>query len=253
MPFTLAHPFVVLPLRSVWRQGFVGLVIGRIGPDIPYFLPADAIWGWPSTHTPLGALTAGATLAMLFLMIVVMLRPVLVEPLWGRSRQFLDRELGAFSDSPWMCLQALPAVVIGSGLHFATDAATHRGWWIVEHVTALRAELPVGFGAAVPVYHALQYLFSVLGLGVLAWWYQHEVRAIVPDAACNRAQRPRLLTALCVASVIIGVFTAVTAGDGYESVHGRIFQMTTMTVRTWLALYALLGAVLLLMQPRSAR
>ncbi|MFE3273804.1 DUF4184 family protein [Nocardia sp. NPDC059239] len=36
MPFTLAHPAAVLPIRRVlW---FPGLVAGSIAPDIPYYL-----------------------------------------------------------------------------------------------------------------------------------------------------------------------------------------------------------------------
>jgi len=46
LPFTLAHPAAVLPLR---RTGLVfsALVVGSMAPDFPYFLSvSDAIrWG----------------------------------------------------------------------------------------------------------------------------------------------------------------------------------------------------------------
>ncbi|MGH8296134.1 MAG: DUF4184 family protein, partial [Steroidobacteraceae bacterium] len=39
MPFTLAHPAAVLPLRRAPLLRTVPLIIGSMTPDVPYFLP----------------------------------------------------------------------------------------------------------------------------------------------------------------------------------------------------------------------
>ncbi len=39
MPFTLAHPAAVLPLRRLRLLRTVPLIIGAMTPDMPYFLP----------------------------------------------------------------------------------------------------------------------------------------------------------------------------------------------------------------------
>jgi len=245
MPFTLAHPIAVLPFRWIWRQGFIALAFGSLGPDIPYFLPASISNFGISTHTAQGALTLGAALALALLGCTVLLRPLLVAPLWGRARLFVERELGAFTKSPWVCLQALPAVAIGSWSHFVADSATHPDGWIVNHVAALRAELPV-LGIAVPVYHVMQYLFSILGLGILALWYQRELHELDGCVDPGAPARPRELVVLCVVSVITGVSSAIFAGDFFSSVHGHIYVMTTSTLATWIMLYTLYGAGILI-------
>jgi hypothetical protein len=39
MPFTLAHPAAILPLRG-WRYlRTAPLILGAMAPDLPYFLP----------------------------------------------------------------------------------------------------------------------------------------------------------------------------------------------------------------------
>ncbi len=250
MPFTLAHPIAILPLRWVWRQGFVALAFGSVGPDIPYFLPVGAVDFGESTHTAQGALTVGAGLALVLLICTIVLRPVLAAPLWGRTRLFVERELGAFTKSPWVCLQAIPAVAIGSWSHFVTDSATHQYGWIVNHVSALRAELPPVFGVTIPVYHIMQYLFSVLGLGILALWYQRELRSIDTSAGSGPPARSLALVLLCVVSVVAGVVAAVSATDFFGSVHGRIFVMATSTIDTWIILYLIYGSGLLLFKYR---
>ena len=251
MPFTLAHPIAVLPFRWVWRQGFVALVFGSVGPDIPYFLPSEMTNFGHSTHTAKGALTLGAGLALVLLVCTVLLQRVIAAPLWGRARLFVERELSPFAKSPWIWAQALPAVALGSWSHFVVDSATHPYGWIVNHVPALRAEFPPILGTPVPVYHVMQYLFSVLGLGVLALWYQRELHAFDATPDPGAPARPRALLLLCVVSVVTGVSSAVSAGDLFGSLHGHIYIMTTSAITTWILLYLLFGAGILLFGRRA--
>ena len=39
MPFTLAHPAAVLPLRGLPHLRMAPLVVGTLVPDLPYYLP----------------------------------------------------------------------------------------------------------------------------------------------------------------------------------------------------------------------
>ena len=251
MPFTLAHPIAVLPFRWVWRQGFVALVLGSVGPDIPYFLPREMSNFGYSTHTAQGALTLGAGLALGLLVCASLLRPVIVAPLWGRARLFVDRELSPFAKSPRAWAQAIPAVALGSWSHFLADSATHPNGWVVNHVAALRADLPPILGVSVPVYHAMQYLFSVLGLGVLALWYQRELHHLGAAPDPGAPARPAALLLLCVVSVVTGVCSAVSTGDLFGSLHGHIYVMTTSAITTWITLYLLFGAGIILLGRRT--
>ena len=55
VPFTLAHPAAVLPLRSARYLRTAPLIIGAIAPDVPYFLPGSFGRFMPDTHESEGS------------------------------------------------------------------------------------------------------------------------------------------------------------------------------------------------------
>ena len=50
MPFTLAHPAAVLPLRGVRHLRMAPLVVGAMVPDLPYYLPSRVARLVPATQ-----------------------------------------------------------------------------------------------------------------------------------------------------------------------------------------------------------
>lgn len=246
MPFTLAHPVAVLPFRQLWRGGFVALAIGSMGPDIPYFLPYQLTFDNANTHVAVGAVTWGAGYALALLIAAALLRPVIVAPMWGRHRALVERELGPYSRSAWMWVQAVPAVVIGAAIHFACDSATHRYGWIVDHVSLLRAQLPPVYGHSIAVFNVLQYAGSVLGLLIIAWWYGREIRDVAQTPDRPGPWRATTLISLTAIATFVGSRSAITAGDHFSSVHGRSFIMLTSTITTFVVLYLCFGVLLLL-------
>lgn len=245
MPFTLAHPAFVLPLRRRWPTAFVALVLGSMGPDLPYFLPGRLHPLLPQAHTPLGSVTLGPLYALVMLVAVVVLRPVLVAPLWDRHRVLVDALLLPYARTlrPW--LHAVPALVLGSALHYACDSATHRYGWIVGALPALEAPLIVGESRPLPVFSALQYASSLLGLALMAWWYVTELRAAPPPAVPDgRSSRWELLS-LAVVSAGLGIRAARDAGPAYGSVHGQLYKALTVGTASFAMLYVVLGCTLL--------
>ena len=71
MPFTLAHPAAVLPLRGIRFLRMAPLVIGALTPDVPYYLPLGPS-GRPlrlglDTHSLVSAFTVDLALGMALL------------------------------------------------------------------------------------------------------------------------------------------------------------------------------------------
>ena len=250
MPFTLAHPFAALPFRNVWRQGFIALAYGTVGPDIPYFLPRQLAEHLGETHTWSGAVTWGASLAFALLVATVLLRPLITAPMWGRHKVLVELELAPFSRSPWMWAQAVPAVMIGSVIHVACDSTTHRWGWIVRHVPALSRPLPAALKNPVAVYTALQYGVSVAGLLILASWYRRELQAIAPVADAPGPWRARVILVLCLVATYVGAHAAIAGGDAFASVHDRSYIMLTGSITTFVTLYLLLGLSLVIARQR---
>ena len=179
MPFTLAHPAAVVPLRRYFGRFNIlsALVIGSITPDLHYFFPLQ-----PErvvTHS----------LAALFwyclpfgLVLYVAFHTLLKTPLlmlWPRA---VSRRLLAFSSrwpqASWLAVAV--ALLIGAISHLGWDAFTHgdsrigRAWPVLRTVIFRIGDDPTR------LYDLLQYLGAALGVGLLAWWSWRWLRAATP-------------------------------------------------------------------------
>ena len=158
MPFTLAHPALVLPLR---RTGLPmsALVIGAMVPDIPRIIGQVEVKAW--THSAVGVLTVDLVLGLAVL------------ALW---HYLYRRPMADLAPDPWRnrlpdavrmgrrdWLLAVPAVVLGAAIHVVWDSFTHDDGWGVRHVGPLQ-DLYAGH----PGYAWGQYGSSVVGLVALA-------------------------------------------------------------------------------------
>ncbi len=68
VPFTLAHPAAILPLRRVWRLRTAPLIIGALIPDLPYYVPGSIGRFLPETHNLEGSVTVCLALGYLALL-----------------------------------------------------------------------------------------------------------------------------------------------------------------------------------------
>ncbi|MBV8909689.1 MAG: DUF4184 family protein, partial [Gammaproteobacteria bacterium] len=93
MPFTLAHPAAVLPLRRIRYLRTAPLLIGALIPDLPYYVPGAVARLLGQTHTFVGSLTVCPLLAYVALAALYVLRTPLTALLPARAR--------------WLCLQTL--------------------------------------------------------------------------------------------------------------------------------------------------
>ncbi|WP_458688842.1 DUF4184 family protein [Nocardia tengchongensis] len=164
MPFTLAHPAAVLPLRRVlW---FPGLVAGSIAPDLPYYLWTGV--DGSVTHS-LPGLPVDALLGAILVAVGAMLRGT-VSGMLGK----------AITMSRPRVVTAVAALVIGAVTHLAWDEFTHTDGIAVRHWELLR-ESVIGPHR---VYNVIGYLSSIGGMLLLAGyaiaWYR-RARPVAPD------------------------------------------------------------------------
>ena len=186
MPFTLAHPAAVLPLRGVRHLRMAPLVVGAVVPDLPYYLPGGRYL--PVTHAFVHSFSVDLLLGYALLASLVVLQRPLTALLSVRARALCLRALLPFR-RPIEWAFAAPAILLGVWTHLLWDSFTHKDGWIVHRVEALSAPLAVGAYNST-MYHALQYLSSVVGLCVLVLWYVRLPTPAVtvgPDAARSPA------------------------------------------------------------------
>jgi hypothetical protein len=258
VPFTLAHPAAVLPLRAVRHLRTAPLFVGAMVPDLPAYLPGGIARYVPLTHAFAHSYTIDLALGYASLAALFLLRRPLTALLGGRARELCLRALAPFRQaSAWV--QAAPAILLGVWTHLLWDSFTHKDGWIVHRIAALRAPFSLGTYDGT-VYHALQYLSSVLGLCVLVLWYDRlatPAQAAGSGAGTSRsAAGPVLLLAVSVA-VLIGAVQAVGHFEQTRSVY-RTLDLLLIAVLRWFALMYLTAGIVLTLergaqQPPAAR
>lgn len=247
MPFTLAHPAAVMPLRRIRYLPTIALVVGSLLPDLPYYLPSRAHTEvWFDLHSLSGSVVVGIPLGMLVLAAVVLLRRQLTALLPERARWVAMREAEALVARPVSWLLAIPALLIGSWTHILWDGFTHSGTWIARRVDALNAPVELGDLYTGPLSHVLQYVSSIAGLLIIAYWYKLAVAEAPPDldSPGNRSHRRRMLLAVTVAAIAIGTLHALH-GVQYPAprVYLLIYLLLTRTVAWFMLLYILAGTL----------
>lgn len=247
MPFTLAHPAAVLPLRRVPRLRMAPLSIGAVAPDLPYYLPGNLKAAIPETHELAHSFSVDLAIGLLTLALLYLLRHPLTALLSGRARGLILQALAPYARlGPW--LWAVPAVLLGVWTHLLWDSFTHTYGFMVHRVAALSAPVSVGPYTG-PLFHVLQYLSSVFGLTCMAVWYLSlhapPPRGSDPEAA--RSAVVPLLVLIGAAALLIG---GVQATVHYTQQPGDVYRtiniLLTRGLAWFAALYLIAGGLLTL-------
>jgi hypothetical protein len=245
VPFTLAHPAAVLPLRGVRHLRLAPLIVGAVVPDLPYYLPGGIARYLPLTHAFVHSFTIDLLLGYALLASLVVLRRPLTALLSARARALCLHALLPLQ-RPIEWVFAAPAILLGVWTHLLWDSFTHKDGWMVHRVEALSAPLILGPYNGT-VFHALQYLSSVVGLCVLVLWYGRLSTPAVttgPDAARSAAGPVLLL--VVVAALLIGGVQGMEQFEHTHSVYRALYVLLTDALTWFAALYLTAGIVLTL-------
>ena len=187
MPFPLAHPAAVLPLRRVPYLNFAALVIGSITPDLSYCLEryrADIL-----AHSLRGCLLFSLPVGWFIVGIFRAVAEPLMEVLPSAHRRALLPACHSWNQ-PWFAVPV--SVVIGAVTHVILDGFTHElGWW-VERSSFLQWKLLVVSGHSFQVFRLLWHIASWGGLFLLWRAYARVLKdsgvpsRTAPEAAADR-------------------------------------------------------------------
>lgn len=148
VPFTLAHPAAVLPLRRfLW---FPGLVAGAMAPDLGYYLPVLP------THDVLG----GSLAAVVLLLVGRLLLPSVM----ALAPEFVRTRVSRPGDVRRPFMRAL-SIVVGVLTHLLWDAFTQTDGWFVQRWDWLT----VSVAGPHRLYNVIGYVSSLGGLVLLLW------------------------------------------------------------------------------------
>jgi hypothetical protein len=249
VPFTLAHPVAVWPLRRL-RSQLVPLIIGSIAPDLPDYMPAALANHFSLTHHASGVLRNDMPLGLLALVAVVVLRGPLTELAGPRTGPLFRDALERFARTPHSWLAAPLSVFIGICSHLLWDSITHEDTWLVLRVPWLATPVTV-LGHTAELAHLLQYLSSVAGVGLLLLWYRSCVSALPVPRAQAPGRRGQVLAGVVAAALIIGVGEALGPAQG-QTMYRIAFLLLTRTM-AWFALLYLVAGIVMSLRSRSQK
>lgn len=215
MPFPLAHPAAVLPLRSCSKSlSFAALVTASVVPDIAYFaddyskfnhvlvgvfgswadkIPfVDSKWEWSDfSHSIVGSLVFCLPIGLLVQAAFYPLRTALVSTFPNPHRAVLLPLCNSARRSVWVIGRSL---LIGTWIHLFWDLFTHdnarstRTWELVRRVLGLSAPTQS------VVQRVVWVVSSVGGAAALIIVYLGFLRRNkTPWLVFNSAEAPRLL------------------------------------------------------------
>lgn len=254
MPFTLAHPAAVIPLRRWPLMATIPLIIGSLSPDLatrlPWRLAAQQGWLPPHAHSVLGTLVVDLPLGLLLLCLLVWLRTPLTAPLWQPHRRYVRQAILDLAAVPHWWLKAIPPLLVGSWTHIVWDSFTHQNRFMVRNLPFLDVYLFPGTDHPMPLYHALQYLCSALGLLAVVFWYWHSLRQSGLRGT-GRVWRKYLLAALVLAALGLGVLRLIALPWPVMQIpfYYRVGIVLATAITAFGTLYLLTGLALTRLRP----
>jgi hypothetical protein len=136
MPFPLAHPAAVLPLRHVRTLCFPALVIGSLSPDFAYLFAGSNLSRL--SHHILGSFLFCLPAGLLAFAVFELIRRPLVAVLPSPHRQALH-SLSEPRRHRWPAIAL--SILIGAWTHILLDALTRESQILVTYLGPLRDEL----------------------------------------------------------------------------------------------------------------
>jgi hypothetical protein len=241
LPFTLAHPAIVVPLA--WRRSrciiLSALVVGSMSPDFEYFfwLQTKRTIGHELVGIPLMCVPAGLAVLWLFHRFI---KQELIDLCPRGIRLRLEPLRAPLAFTPLGRFVAiLFCLAIGAITHIVWDDFTHAHGWFATHTALSQTPLFRLGDRTVRLYNALQYGCSIVGLTLLAWWtyawlrHQPELGPLIttaPKAALQEWARPVFLLAVAASAALVYGLFFVQGGREYRLNCGLLFGISTAFV-----------------------
>jgi hypothetical protein len=181
MPFPLAHPAAVLPLRRFCphRLSLPALMLGSLAPDTSYLL--GRFHGSEFAHTLLGSFGFCLPAGLLLFLVFQAIREPLANALPAPHRHALVPLCGRPAARASIVLGSL---LLGIWSHLVLDAVTRESRLVVAHLPLFQDELASIQSQGVQPYRILWYAFTGLGLAWLGLAYLRFLKQSTGSMRC---------------------------------------------------------------------
>ena len=171
MPFTFAHPAIVLPLTWLSKRWYslTGLVIGSVTPDFEYFIRMKVQSTY--SHTWPGLVYFDLPVGLLLCFIF---HGIVRNSLFENLPAVLKKHLMMFTSFNWLgdfkrrWLVVVVSLLVGSASHILWDGFTHSSGYFVQIFPVLTNHISIA-SLSIPIYKIIQHCSSVVGMCLVAF------------------------------------------------------------------------------------
>ncbi|MDR0516268.1 MAG: DUF4184 family protein [Fibromonadaceae bacterium] len=230
MPFTFAHPAIVLPLKNKYSSKYfslTGLIIGSIFPDFEYFIRMNlqSIY----SHTVLGVFLFNLPLGLIFCFIF---HNIIRNELFVNLPYFLRTRLSIYTKFNWNkyflknYIKIIISLLIGSISHVLWDSFTHVNGYFVKIISSLNYFIIIG-DISIPIYKILQYSSTVFGCLIIFY-------VIIKLPKINNLNKISIMYWIVVCLIISIIFIVKIINGLNYKLYGEI--IVTFISATFIAL-----------------
>ena len=202
MPFTFAHPAIVLPFGYLPQRwvSMTGLIIGSLAPDFEYFLRMKVQSNY--SHTFAGIFWFDLPLAVL---LAFVFHGIVRNPLIENAPKFLYQRFSPFQNFSWPqyfktnILIVILSCLIGALTHILWDSFTHESGFVISNIPFLKSSLLI-IGKEIPVYKLLQHSSTSLGFLIISYTLWNLPKAIVLQRS---KEKPFWIIVLLIALLVM--------------------------------------------------
>nr|WP_294948053.1 DUF4184 family protein [uncultured Mucilaginibacter sp.] len=206
MPFTFAHPAIVLPLYQLPKRlvSLTALIIGSMIPDFEYFIRMKLIGIYG--HSVGGLFWFDLPLGLLIYFVYQrLIKNTLIDhlPVYlnGRFSAYKSNTAGRVSVNS-IAIIAI-CLLIGSASHLFWDGFTHKQRFFAVHFPVFTSTISVA-GHPVFVYKLLQHSSTVLGFSIIGY----AITRLPSGEATGRQNKGRFW--ICVLAIMLAVLAIKT-------------------------------------------
>jgi hypothetical protein len=188
MPFTFAHPAIILPLTLLNKKWFSlsGLVIGSMAPDLEYFIRMQVKSHY--SHTIAGIFWFDLPLALLLCFIFhnSVKTPLfynLPASIQSRFLVFTAFNWNSYFKKNWMVI--FLSIIVGILSHLLWDSFTHHTGYFVHHISVLQGSIHF-FNIDIPMLKVAQHLSTLFGSIILILSFFQLSKNVIPKKSINK-------------------------------------------------------------------
>jgi hypothetical protein len=217
MPFTLAHPAAVLPIKRFWPgANLPALVIGSMTPDFAYFYRLGVPGAF--SHSAEGIFLFCVPIGLVaYVLYFLVLRGPVLELLPAFLRHRMERQFTAWVPRGLGGLAGLlGSLAIGAMTHLLWDSFTHGNTAAVRHFPSLAQQLGPFNSIRLPLYNLLQHASTLAGLAILAVCAGRRLRAmpVLPSRLQDAPPPAFYLRASAIVFLVLAALLGLFSGLG---------------------------------------